>query len=323
MANISAIASSIISGGAGVLGGLFQRRFEKKEAEKEREWSEAQTARQNAWNYAMWEKQNEYNSPEQQIQRMHDAGLNPLYYGLDGSSAQGLTAAQPLGYERASIAGMDNPIQQGLDAALKNAQISNIQAQTAKTGEETLSEIQKREKLKSEIDVTKQTFENMKKTGVLTEKQIEQMEKALEWTDRLYAADLAQKESSAALTKSQKRQIDEMLDIEKLIKAATFVDFFKKWDEVEARLKKYAADTALTWKDVENYAYVHMSDSFFSIKNFLLGKQEIKDAIKEIKKWADKNGVDLTKPKSIWNELFGEDSHGRGNGYGGMEFYGD
>ena len=34
----------------------------------------------------MWQREQTYNSPENQVQRLRDAGLNPLFYGLDGNS---------------------------------------------------------------------------------------------------------------------------------------------------------------------------------------------------------------------------------------------
>ena len=80
---IGSIGSAVI----GAIGAAQQRNFEQKEAEKQRDWSEQMQDKQNAWNEDMWNKQNEYNSPVEQVQRMKDAGLNPLYYGLDGSSS--------------------------------------------------------------------------------------------------------------------------------------------------------------------------------------------------------------------------------------------
>ena len=78
--------------------------------------------KQNQWSLDMWNRTNEYNSPAAQIARLREAGLNPLYYGLDGTSANGLESAQALGYDRASMAGMTNPVQGALDSLVKLAQ---------------------------------------------------------------------------------------------------------------------------------------------------------------------------------------------------------
>ena len=42
---------------------------------------------QNDWNLMMYNKNNEYNSPQAKLQRLAEAGLNPLYFGLDGQNA--------------------------------------------------------------------------------------------------------------------------------------------------------------------------------------------------------------------------------------------
>lgn len=114
------------------------REFNKEEAEKQRLWSERMFNESNAWNYEMWQKEMEYNTPANQVQRLRDAGLNPMYYGLDGNSTNGgPDAAQPLGYDRAQASDQPNPISAGIDSAVKAAQIANIEAATQKTKTET------------------------------------------------------------------------------------------------------------------------------------------------------------------------------------------
>lgn len=120
--------------------------YNREEAEKQRAWNEKMYNEQNAWNLEMWNKTNEYNSPQQQVNRLRDAGLNPLFYGLDGSSANAMSSAQPLGYERAQAENQPNPFGntardmasatglglQGMslkkDIELKNAQIDKLKA---------------------------------------------------------------------------------------------------------------------------------------------------------------------------------------------------
>lgn len=111
--------------------------FNRSEADIQRQWTEVQTANQNTWNKQMWQEQNEYNSPESQKERLADAGLNPMYYGIDGIPAASVTAAQPLAYERASLSNLVNPLTTAVDTLLKGAQVSNIDAQTQKTKTET------------------------------------------------------------------------------------------------------------------------------------------------------------------------------------------
>lgn len=53
------------------------RDFNSAEAEKQRDWSTSEREATQDWNLAQWERENEYNSPEAQMQRMLDAGINP------------------------------------------------------------------------------------------------------------------------------------------------------------------------------------------------------------------------------------------------------
>lgn len=129
----------------GVASGKMNRRAEKfnrEEAAAQRAFSEEQTAKQNAWNYQMWKEATEYDNPVNQVERLRDAGLNPLFYGLDGNASQSApSAAQPLGYERAEAPRYNNPISDAIDAftgirsmekdiELKNAQIDKIKSDT-------------------------------------------------------------------------------------------------------------------------------------------------------------------------------------------------
>lgn len=247
--------------------------FNREEAEKQRLWNEAMADKQNAWNYEMWLKQNEYNSPEEQIERLRAAGLNPLYYGLDGSSAGELTAAQPLAYERASVDNLANPIASGLAAAAQIAQISNLQAQTAKTGQETLTEVQRREKIQAEILNTKQEFNNMLAQEGLDKAKKEEIERGLQWLDRINESLLTMRESETELNRAQKKRIEELLEGEKLYQAKSIADFDRRWAKISAEIRKYAAETDILAKDLEQYALNHSSNGVFgsgmSLQNFI------------------------------------------------------
>lgn len=142
LAGIIGAAGSVAGAGASAIatGNLNKknRAWQEQQSTIQREWSEAQADKQNAWNYEMWLKEQEYNSPEAQVERMRAAGLNPLFYGLDGNSVgQAQAAAQPLGYDRASQYAVANPVGAASEGAIAAAQVANIQAQTEKTKTET------------------------------------------------------------------------------------------------------------------------------------------------------------------------------------------
>lgn len=156
MALSEAAVGALIKGGAAVAGagvsayasGQMNRRAEKfnrEEAEKQRTWNENMAEKQNAWNYRLWQEALDYDKPENQLQRLKDAGLNPLYFGLDGNSAAAFQgAAQPLGYERAQAPNYQNPASAGIgafteltslakDIQLKNAQIDKLSEEATGT----------------------------------------------------------------------------------------------------------------------------------------------------------------------------------------------
>lgn len=56
---------------------------------------------QNAWNEQMWNKNNEYNTPAAQLQRMKDAGINPLGADFQTGNAQSLPQSANLANQQA------------------------------------------------------------------------------------------------------------------------------------------------------------------------------------------------------------------------------
>lgn len=286
-AAISAIISSAGAvGSAGISGyasGKMNKRAEKfnrEEAEKQRQFSVEQTDKQNSWNYKLWKEAQEYDNPVNQVQRMRDAGLNPLYFGLDGNVSQTAPqSAQPLGYERAQAPNYSNPYAVGVDTALRVAQISNIQAQTAKTNNENLTETQRREKLVADIENAKQELQNMKAQEGLTKSQQEEIDKRISWMDRLNEATVAEKDASANLSNSQKKRIDELLEGEKLIQSKTLQDFDERWKKIHAEIVKIAGENAILAKDLENYALNHANNGFMgtglSLTNLIRGAKEV------------------------------------------------
>lgn len=94
----------------------------------------------------MFDKQAEWNSPEQQKQRLKEAGLNPgLMYGIGGEGGSSVSSGGGTG---AGVQGVGNPgtqaVMMGLQAksiesqiALNNAQASKINAETEKTEADT------------------------------------------------------------------------------------------------------------------------------------------------------------------------------------------
>lgn len=232
------VAASLVSGAGSLLSTLAQGYFNKKEADRQRDWNEEMMNKQNEWSLDMWNRTNEYNSPESQVNRLRDAGLNPLYYGLDGSSASSFESAAPLGYDRANMNNMQNPFAVGVDTylqaksvgkelELKNAQIDKLKEETRGEGldnefkEKTMAARAEAQELansltKQQIANAKQEFKNkeqeLKKLIAETDNEIEKKAYIIAQT----AVQNALKAKADAETKS----ILELLPYEKNLKAA-------------------------------------------------------------------------------------------------------
>ena len=79
------ISSALIGIGQGITGAFTNHqniKFQQEENEKNRQFTLASEARNRQWALEDWARNNAYNSPEQQMQRLREAGLNPhLVYG--------------------------------------------------------------------------------------------------------------------------------------------------------------------------------------------------------------------------------------------------
>lgn len=260
MAGETTAMNPYASAGLGALGSVVNMAYDAYQQNKQREWNEYMQDKQNAWNLDMWNKTNEYNSPAAQVQRMRDAGLNPLYYGLDGSSANGLESAQALGYERASAKGMENPISAGMDATLKSAQIAQVQAATNKLKSETRSIDAK---LPYEVDTLKA---QIRKSGLDSDAQ----QIINNYLDRQQEAELRLKEASAAeadaAVEKAAAEIDKM-DYEKTTMFIGWLETYerilnlqkqrdltdKQIEELGSLIRKNNAEAAKIGLDVKNY----------------------------------------------------------------------
>lgn len=216
--------------------------------------------KQNAWNLDMWNKQNEYNSPAEQAKRLREAGLNPVFAGLDGTG----NAAQ---LQSSSPAQVDNPVQFDPNAMLAMAQAEKLRAET--DTEDELRDARKAEimektnKLKKEIDsldVDIQTKEILK-----------------QYADANEQAKLNEIESRIELNKAQQRKADKEAEkIEKYLnemfpeeinRIRADIDLKNATkDEKEALIRKYDAEIELiaeklklTKKEVLYYCATHLS----------------------------------------------------------------
>ena len=119
---------SVLDAGASLLGGLFNA----NQAKKNLAFQERMYKQQVEDSKQMWLMQQAYNLPSAQMQRLKDAGLNPLLmYGQGGTSLTASSQAQlpsaPSGAQ-GSMSAHTNFGQGLAQAALIQAQIRNMNA---------------------------------------------------------------------------------------------------------------------------------------------------------------------------------------------------
>lgn len=251
---------------------------------------------QNDFSLDMWNRTNEYNSPSAQLERLKAAGLNPLYYGLDGSSADAFESAAAAPYEPASMLnpfeGMQNFGSLLADIKVKNAQAENLAADTAKKNNENLTETQRRANLSQELEESRARIKEILSRTDLNESQRKLAEQSLDWNERLNEANLEYTESMKKLNDSQRTRIDELLEGEKLLQAKTLEEFAHRWELWRAQVEKDNALRDLTLKDIENYALIHMDSGMLgsgvSLRNLGVLSMDLADRIgKKFKKKKD------------------------------------
>lgn len=105
-----------------------QNNFNVFQSHIQRLWNEKMWNKQKDWSLQMWNKQNAYNTPQAQMARFRQAGLNPnLIYGK-GTAGQATPVQQPdvKGYSRAEAAN----VTRGMDAFGDYTRLSNIRTQS-------------------------------------------------------------------------------------------------------------------------------------------------------------------------------------------------
>lgn len=87
--------AAAVAGAVPLVGNIFNAFSQGRQNRKTREWNEHMYAKQKQDNLDFWNMQNSYNSPEQQMMRLSNAGLNPaLMYG-NGTASSGNSSSAP------------------------------------------------------------------------------------------------------------------------------------------------------------------------------------------------------------------------------------
>lgn len=258
-------APNVAAAGLSLLGQKFQRDWEEEQAAVERSWNERMMDKQNEFSLDMWNRTNAYNDPSAQYERLKNAGVNPLFYNLDGTgnasafqSSNILSSSRPTGV----VNGLAAAAPYLGNVARDIAEIENKRAQTAKTNNENLTETQRRENMLVELEHLKQDIELTKSRKDLTDSQKTNLDKATSWIDRMNAATVAYQESQKKVNDETAKRIETLLEGEKLLQSKTLEDFEKRWAKIEAEIGKIADERNLLKEDLQNYAMNHMQSGF-------------------------------------------------------------
>lgn len=143
-------ADGLISGVSNLISGLFGSSSQSKAnatnlqiARETNELNRQLYEDQKAFTVDMWNKNNEYNDPSAQMDRLRSAGINP-FMGVGNmtntssmpstpspSPMQGATVQPETSFAQSLFGGISAGIQQYMSAKLADAQIRNVQADTA------------------------------------------------------------------------------------------------------------------------------------------------------------------------------------------------
>lgn len=289
--------NSLISGGAGIISGLFgalgqniainkQIKAQQEENEKNRTYNFNLAQLQNKWNLEQWNRENEYNSPAQQMARLKAAGLNPdmMYQngtsGLTAASSPSMTAGAPSSPVDMSALGqrrtIGDAIHQGLQDALVGAQIDVMKSEARKNNadaggqeitNETLGQINQATfyKIVSESALNREQKRVAEKTGDMLISQKQHFDKLVEEID----SKIDLNDSTIANMSQQQlmARVDRLLSIGSLAMdfQKMLLDFGIRRDQLEAQKKVWSAEIVKLITSAKNES----ADNYLNFLRFL------------------------------------------------------
>lgn len=208
------VAAAAIGAASSLLGNFFGSYHNEQMVEQTNANNRELIERQNQMNIEQWQRENAYNHPVNQMLRLRAAGINPgIMYGSGG--VMNSSAPSP-----AMQSSRDVPPQSTFQIdPLTVAQIENIDAQTRKLNAEADSEEQMRQSRIENLNASTanlfeqnkkivQEIENLKKSGKLTEKQIEQFKFDNAMRGKQYALDRKRLQNETKMTNKQIAALD-------------------------------------------------------------------------------------------------------------------
>lgn len=257
------IGGSLANSSGSIAGQMLSNFYNRREANRQRDWNEdmwnrsneydqemwhmqnryneSQLANQRQWDLDMWNRQNQFNSPEAQMQRFKDAGLNPnLIYGQGNpGNAQGLTS---------------DKVQADRLSANSYGQYNRAKIENVMRGVKIFSEFQNLKKDQAQIDLLNQQASTGYQEELLKGQQ--QILLALQTDSGKFDLNLKKKLEGATMETA----FENLKNIQKRNEELTNRMLIQKADltlkDLETELKKKGA----TWQDNPWYRYMLMND---------------------------------------------------------------
>lgn len=223
---------SIVSGLSGLFGSAIGSKRALKAQRETNALNKELAYKQNEWNLEQWQRENEYNSPENQIELLKKAGLNPNLYGGQGATAGQLVSAD-LANQEAPPPSAFNPlpadsISNVLQGLLGIAEVKKLESETnrnnAAAGLDHTRQVNEMTAgkyidalKKGEIALQNSTLQVQGSVKTLNEEQANTLKKqqlALDEQIKVYQSQVAKNMSDVALNYANVRALDKRVQLE-------------------------------------------------------------------------------------------------------------
>lgn len=308
---VAPIVAAGIAAGASLLGTGGQIYAAGKMNKKTRQWNEKMYGIQRADALKDWDMTNAYNSPEQQMQRFKEAGLNPnLIYGQSNEGATvRSTDAKSWNPETPDIqGGVRNAIGAYQDFTLQDEQVKNMQAQRENMALDGVIKALTAKQIEASIGMS--TFDLGQKQA-LAETAIQQAQENLNQTKYGNTIMLDRNEREAALNTSSLKEAAERILTMRLGRAKTEAEI----SSIHATTNNLKKSGVLQDLDIElRRQGINPNDPMWMrILGRLLGDTDIigegKKLIKDIPK--NLNPIKIQEPKQGWHNYLMESQKNR------------
>lgn len=239
---------------------------------------------QNDWNVQQWERNNEYNKPSAQVQRLLQAGINPLSASVGNFESQSVQSAElanqqsghvePARYERGIGAGITTGVEQYIKGIQADAVIADLRNQMGNRDKMTSSQVDAQH---AETTLTKEKIREQKVKS--------------DWSSDLTSAQYDSIVSGNYLNYQTANRVAELLPKEVAVKegeiqnlAATFANIVHDTLQKKAMTNKMKLEAVMT--EMENQ---YFKKNGVKVENGV--KDEIlKDLYHDLKKFMPREG---------------------------------